>query len=267
MYHLMKQLILDKTGRDLSLNTFNLLDYCHLAILLSPYRECLSFPDFDTSAVFAPLSQIDLMSAHIETLVRENKRNSTLIGSSRVNFMLRILTFSGIHKTPKRIIIDFRQIMASLGSLDLPWRKSKWEPSNKDVSPQSVWIKTSVKLLGLLTQKGNLKTMHLEDFDRLKAQFLKDFEVVTKKSFLDVRAPIRRMTKVTLAKPETNRRRALARLLSQKFKTDPEVIFQRLDTPLQKRRVERVILPSVEQRHSDIKSRMDLFLKFRKLRK
>jgi hypothetical protein len=265
MYHLMKQLIYDKSRRDLSISTFNLLDYCHLAILLSPYRECLSFSRFDTSAVFAPLSQLDLMSAHIETLVRENERNSTIIGSSRANFMLRILTFSGIHKAPKKVIKDFQELTKTLGSLELPWRKSKWEPSDKDVSPQSVWIKTSVLILGLITEKGNLKTMHLEDFDRLKAKFLKDFEVVTKKSFLDTRAPIRHMTKATLQEPQTARQRALARLISQRFKSDPETVFQRLDTPLQKRRVERVILPSVAKRHSDIQSRMSLFLRLRKL--
>jgi hypothetical protein len=120
MFHLMEQLILDKSRRDLSLTTFNLIDYCHLAILLSPYRECLSSSEFGTSAIFSPLSQLNLMSAHIATLVAENDRNTTLIGSSRVNFMLRILTFSGIHDAPKRIIMDFRDTLKSIGSLDLP---------------------------------------------------------------------------------------------------------------------------------------------------
>jgi hypothetical protein len=135
------------------------------------------------------------------------------------------------------------------------------------VSPQSVWIKTSVKLLSLLTEEGKLVTMHQEDFDRIKAAFMEKFEVLTKKKFLDTRAPIRRMSKVTLEQPETARRRALARLLSNKFKTDPETTFRRLDTPLQKRRVERVILPEVSSRLSNVKARMDLYLRLRKLRK
>jgi hypothetical protein len=119
MFHLMKQLTRERSKRDLKNKSFNFIDYCHLALLLSPYRSTTTSMA-GTPALLAGLSRTTLISSHVESLVREETRIVNILSSSRTDMQLRVLFFSGIHNAPQRIVVDFKETLKTIGDLDLP---------------------------------------------------------------------------------------------------------------------------------------------------
>lgn len=118
MFHLMKQLTAERSGRNLRINSLNIADYSYLALLLSPYRSKTHL--MVGTPAFNRLLRTPLIYSHLKFLVQEQERNKKILTSPRTDMQLRCLFNAGIDKSPERIIIDFKKTLKTLGDLDLP---------------------------------------------------------------------------------------------------------------------------------------------------